>query len=54
MQAYPRHTVEGNSGYLHTKNEMLIKFNNKLSKPVEINKELRQGCSLSPTMFNIH
>jgi transcription initiation factor TFIIIB Brf1 subunit/transcription initiation factor TFIIB len=32
----------------------LIKFNHKLSKPVEINKGLRQGCPFSPTMFNIY
>jgi len=33
---------------------MLIKFNNKLSKPVEINKVVCQGCPLSPTLFNIY
>ena len=32
----------------------MIKFKNKISKPVEINKALRQGCPLSPTLFNIH
>jgi len=32
----------------------LIKFNNKLSKPVEINKEVGQRCPLSPTVFNIY
>jgi len=30
----------------------LIKFNNKLSTPVEINKGVHQDCPLSPTMFN--
>jgi len=32
----------------------LIKFNKKLSKPVEINNEVRQGCPFSPTPFNIY
>jgi len=32
----------------------LIKFNNKLLEPVEINKGLRQSFPLSLTLFNIH
>jgi len=32
----------------------LIKFNNKLSKPVEITKGVGQGCRLSPILFNIY
>ena len=39
---------------IYTQNKILIKLNNKLSKPVEINKGVRQGCPLSPTMFNIY
>jgi len=29
-------------------------FNNKLSKPAEINKAVRQSCPPSPTLFNIY
>jgi transcription initiation factor TFIIIB Brf1 subunit/transcription initiation factor TFIIB len=39
-----------------TQNKILVEFNKKIyiSKPVEINKGLRQGRPLSPTLFNIH
>jgi len=39
---------------IYTQNKILIKFNNKLSKPVEINKGVRRGCPLSPTLFYIY
>jgi hypothetical protein len=39
---------------IYTQNKILIKFNNKLSKSVEINKGVRQGCPLLPTLFNIY
>ena len=38
---------------IYTKNKILIKFNKKLSKPVEINKGVRQGCQLSAALFNL-
>ena len=38
---------------IYTQNKILIKFNNKLLKPVEINKGVRRGCPLLPTLFNI-
>ena len=39
---------------IYTQNKILIKSNNKLSKPVEINKGVCQGCPLSPTLFNVY
>jgi hypothetical protein len=39
---------------IYTQNKISINFNNKVSKPVEINKAVRQGCRLSPTLFNIY
>jgi hypothetical protein len=39
---------------IYTQNTIFIKFNNKLSKPVEINKGVHQGCPLSPTLFSKH
>jgi hypothetical protein len=39
---------------IYTQNKIWIKFNNKLSKPVEINKGVCQGCPLPPTLINIY
>jgi hypothetical protein len=39
---------------VYTQNKIMIQFYNKISKLVEINKGVRQGFPLSPTLFNIH
>jgi hypothetical protein len=38
--------------YRNTK--VRIKFNEDLSEPISINKGVRQGCGLSPVLFNIY
>ena len=37
--------------YRNTK--IRIKFNDGISEPIHINKGVRQGCGLSPILFNI-
>jgi hypothetical protein len=39
---------------IYTQNKIFIKFNNKQSKPAEINKGVRQSCPRSPILFNIY
>jgi len=38
--------------YRNTK--IRIKFNDGISEPVHINKGVREGCGLSPVLFNIY
>jgi hypothetical protein len=38
--------------YRNTK--VIIKFNEDLSEPIPTNKGVRQGCGLSPILFNIY
>jgi hypothetical protein len=38
----------------YTQNKTMIKFYNKNSKLIEINKVVRQGFPLSPTLSNIY
>jgi len=39
---------------IYTQNKILTKFNNKLSKPIEIDEGVHEGCLHSPTLFNIY
>jgi hypothetical protein len=39
---------------IYEHNEIRIKLNSKLSKSLAINRGVRQGCPLSPTLFNIY
>jgi hypothetical protein len=39
---------------IYTQKKIFIIFNNKLSKPVEINKGVRKGCPLSPTLLSMY
>jgi len=38
--------------YRNTK--VRIKFNDGISEPIHTNKEVRQGCGLSPVLFNTY
>jgi hypothetical protein len=40
--------------YIYRNTKVKIKFNYGISKPIHINKGVRQGCGLSPVLFNIY
>ena len=49
----PYHLVEVIKD-IYKDNKIQLKYNNKLSNAADINRGVRQGCSLSPTLFNIY
>ena len=40
--------------YIYRNTKVRIKFNDGISEPIYINKGVRQGCGLSPILFNIY
>jgi len=40
--------------YIYKNGKFRIKFNDSISEPIYINKRVRQGCGLSPVLFNIY
>jgi len=40
--------------FIYRNTKIRIKFNNGVSEPIHINRGVRQGCSLSPVLFNIY
>jgi len=39
---------------IYRNKKVIIKFNDGMSEPIHINKGLRQGCGISPVLFNIY
>jgi hypothetical protein len=51
---YSRYIIKDSSVHIRTHaKQLLIIFNSKPSKLADINKEVRQTCPVSPTLFNI-
>jgi len=39
---------------IYSNTKVIIKFNDGISEPIYVNKGVRQGCGLSPVLFNIY
>jgi hypothetical protein len=42
------------SNFMNIRTKDRIKFNDGISEPIHTNQGVRQGCGLSPVLFNIH
>ena len=39
---------------IYRNNKFRIKFNDGISEPIDMNKGVREGCGLSPVLFNMY
>ena len=53
-KGYPKHLVAAIAG-AYTNTDIIVMFgNNEKTEKIKINKGVRQGCPMSPTLFNIY
>lgn len=52
-RGYPLHLIEVIKSLYH-KTSINLQVGNKMLEELEVNRGVRQGCSLSPTLFNIY
>jgi len=52
-RGYPKHLIRAVKS-MYTNTNITIKMQSHESKPIKTNQGLKQGCSMSPTLFNIY